>query len=230
MPSTGAEPETSAPPVGLNWGVVANRLGIDRRVLEHDGFIVLPGDFFPSEGYFIDPNTLLGRHVDVGDIALRSGYFIDVLTLNEFAIQVPVGGMSAPTGKPVIARRDGPVVGLFADVELAERARRRILRGSLSSDLRIEQGPLGVELRVDRPVAAGSVATIIAGHGGAVLSVGGRELLSGTGAMATASSSIGGQGDGWRPGTGAMSDSVGPPEPASMDSTEVEGGQEFTSN
>lgn len=225
IPATGTVQEAPTPPVGLNWAAVAAQLGTDRRVLEHDGQIVLTGEYFPEAGFFIDPQTFDARVVDVGQIALRSGYFLGDLTVSEFHIQIPLARKTAqPWGKPVIVPQTGSIIGLFASQAEAERAKRKIIQGSLGSGISIEHGPLGVELRVAHPEVAGRVATIIASQGGAVVSVAGRGF-GGNGPTATGSSL---PGDARRRGTGAASDSGGP-EPSSMDATEVAGGQEFSS-
>lgn len=227
MPSTGVAEDAPIPPVGLNWGVVAAQLGADHRVLEHDGQIILAGEYFPEAGFFIDPQTFDARHVDVGDIALRSGYFLGDLSISEFHVQVPISAGSASRGKPVIVPQTGPVIGLFSTEIEADRARRKIIQGSLGSGISTQQGPLGIELRVARPELAGRVASVIASQGGAVVSVAGR-AFGGTGAMATNSSERGGEGDSRRAGLGAFSGSKGP-EPSSMDATEVADGKEFSS-
>lgn len=227
MPSTGSVENAPVPPVGLNWGAVAAQIGVDRRVLEHDGQIVLTGEYFPEAGFFINPETFDARHVDVGDIALRSGYFLGDLSVSEFHIQVPVGRAFATSGKPVIVPQDGPVIALFSTQVEADRARRKIVQGSLGSGISTEPGPLGVELRVARPELAGRVATVIASQGGAVISVAGR-TFGGTGPMSTRSSAVGGEGDSRRAGTGSFSGSEGF-EPSSMAATEVADGKEFSS-
>jgi hypothetical protein len=113
---------------------------------------------------------------------------------------------------PVIRTESGPIIGILADAIEAERARQKIVRGSLGTGVSVEQGPLGVELRVDRPELPGRVATVIASRGGAVVSVGGRALGSGssTGPLANSSSLVGGEGDALRPGTGVTSTTEGP--------------------
>lgn len=227
MPSTGIMGEAPIPPVGLNWGAVADQIGADRRVLEHDGQIVLTGEYFPEAGFFINPQTFDARHVDVGDMALRSGYFLGDLSVSEFHIQVPIGPAFRLIGKPVIVPQDGPVIALFATQMEADRARRKILQGSLGSGISSEAGPLGVELRVARPELTGRVATVIASQGGAVVSVAGR-TFGGSGPMSTRSSAVGGEGDSRRAGIGSFSGSEGY-EPSSMDATEVADGKEFSS-
>lgn len=227
MPSTGVAENAPIPPVGLNWGTVAAQLGADRHVLEHDGQIVLIGEYFPDAGFFIDPQTFDARHVDVGDMALRSGYFIGDMSVSEFHVQVSIGAAFAVSGKPVVVPQTGAIIGLFATQIEADRARRKIMQGSLGSGISVENGPLGVELRVARPELTGRVATVIASQGGAVVSVAGR-TFGGTGPMSTRSSAIGGEGDSRRAGIGAFSGTEGP-EPTSMDATEVAAGKEFSS-
>src|SRR4051794_35197513 len=81
-----AEREPSLPPpVGLNWRSVAQHFGVDLQMLGHEGLIVLAGQYFPEAGFFIDPESFNAQHVDVGDIALRHGYFIGNLTAREFS-------------------------------------------------------------------------------------------------------------------------------------------------
>lgn len=225
MPSTGVAEEAPTPPVGLNWAAVASQLGIDHRVLEHDGQIILTGEYFPEAGFFIDPQTFDARAVDVGEIALRSGYFLGDLSVSEFHIQMPVRReVPRPAGKPVIVPQAGSVIGLFTTQIEAERAKRKIMQSSLGSGIAVEHGPLGVELRVAHPEISGRVATIIASQGGAVVSVAGRGF-GGVGAMATGSPQ---PGDARRAGTGSFSGSGGP-EPSAMDATEVADGREFSS-
>ncbi len=227
MPSTGIAEKTPIPPVGLNWGSVAAHIDADLRVLEHDGQIVLAGEYFPEAGFFIDPETFDARHVDVGDMALRSGYFLGDLSVSEFHLQVPVGPAFSISGKRVVVPQDGPVIALFATQSEADRARRKIVQGSLGSGISVDSGPLGVELRVARPELAGRVATVIASQGGAVLSVAGR-TFGGSGPMSTRSSAVGGEGDSRRAGIGAFSGSEGY-EPSSMAASEVADGKEFSS-
>lgn len=227
MPSTGTANEAAVPPVGLNWGVVAAQLGVERRVLEHEGQIVLPGEYFPEAGFFIDPGTFDARHVDVGDIALRSGYFLGDITISEFRVQLTIGPGAARRGKPIVVPQTGPIIGLFTTQLEADRAKRKIIQASLGSGIVTQPGPLGVELRVARPETSGGVATVIAAQGGAVLSVAGR-TFGGSGPMATRSSASGNVGDSRRAGIGAFSGSEGP-EVTSMDSTEVADGKEFSS-
>lgn len=169
-----AEPETAAPPVGLNWGAVSERLGVDRRVLIHDGIIVVGGEYYPENGFFIDPRTMQARHVHAGDMALKSGYFLGEVTASEFGVTFPVEGRSTPSGRVVPPHDTGPIIGLFADRINAERARSKIMRNSLGADVGLEDGPLGSQLRVGNPLLPGRVATVIAGYEGAVLSIGGK--------------------------------------------------------
>lgn len=202
------------PPVGLNWGAVAERLGVDRRVLQHDGQIILRGEYFPESGYFIDPSTLLARFVDVGEIALAHGYFIGELTMNEFGIKPELAPQEPGLSHPVIpAPSSAPIIGLFADERGAGRARDRILRGSIGAELSSEVGPLGVELRVGRSERGGAVATVIAAQAGAVISIGGTAVTpsqAGGSPLATGPSMVGEQADTLRGGTGVASDSQRP--------------------
>jgi hypothetical protein len=215
-------PGPSAPPVGLNWATVAAALGVDERVLRHDGQIILPGEYFPEEGFFIDTGSFRARHVDVGDIALKPGYFLSDLSMSEFGIRVPIEAEVALRGHPIVPRPSGSVIGLFADERAARRVKDRIVRGSMGAGVSIETGPLGIELRVEKPELLGRVATIIAAHGGAVTAYGGSPVPApSSAAPATSSSAVGGHGDAIRGGTGAASDSEGP-QPRIV-ATEVEG-------
>jgi hypothetical protein len=168
------------PPVGLNWGTVAQRYGADVRTLMHDGYIVLAGEYVPETGYFVDPQTLRARRVDVGQRVLEHGYLIGRLTADEFPMRLEM----APEGdgrleNVVVRRARGPVIGLFADRRDAERCRDTIVSGAIGSGVMLEDGPLGTELRVASADVAGRVATAISGHGGAVISVGGAALTPG---------------------------------------------------
>lgn len=210
IPPGEAEPEPAPPPVGLNWGVVAERLGVDRRVLEHDGIIVLAGEYFPEEGYFLDPVTLTARHVDVGDMALRHGYLLGDLTIRDFRVQIPLNLDSGSRGRTVVRPAGGPLIGLFPRDVDAQRAKQQVLRGSLGTGLVTEEGPLGVELRVERAELAGRVATVIASNGGAVISVGGKPMradLAQSGPIATGAALPDAEADAPRHGTGSASDS-----------------------
>src|SRR4051812_34536884 len=69
------------PPVGMNWGTVAERLGADLGVLAHDGAIVLAGDYVPERGWLLEPSTLLARSVEIGDRAMHHGYFLGALSV-----------------------------------------------------------------------------------------------------------------------------------------------------
>ena len=106
----------------------------------------------------------------------------------------------------------GPIIGLFPSVQQAARARRAILQGAVGAGLRSEEGPLGVELRVERPELPGMVATLIASNGGAVISIANRPVASvrESGPMSTAPAMMAEEADTSRPGTGATSDSEAP--------------------
>lgn len=227
-----AAPSAGPVPIGLNWQTVADAVRIDRRVLEHDGSIAVQGDYFIESGYFIDPLTLRGRHVDVGDRALRPGYFVSDLTVSHFRLTVP---LEMAVEQSIVAPRpvSGPLVGVFADEAQAKRARNRLLDGSLAGRVVMANGPLGFELRVERAGLPGRVAGVIASHGGAVVSVDGRPVSEYEGPLVTNSSLTGGagldgqQGDARRAGTGVTGGSEGP-EYTNRD-TEVGHGEEFTS-
>jgi hypothetical protein len=215
--------QPAPPPVGLSWATVSRGLDIDLELLEHEGIIVVAGDYFPESGFLIDPVSLLGQHVDVGDMALRHGYFLGNITARDFATWFPL----APTrpggsGLPVIRRARGAIIGLFPNRRAAERAKAAVMQGALGAGVRLEDSPLGCELRVDRPELPGTVATIMASHGGAVISIGGEPVAaqSADGVMTTAPSLPAPEGDTWRPGTGSASDSEAP-------SLEVGGSEEI---
>lgn len=202
----------SAPPVGLSWQVVADRLGLDRAVLEHDGTLIFPGEYFPEAGFVINPDTLEARHVDVGDIALRPGYFLGDSVVGEQLLRLPRAGEPEVAVHPIIPYAQGPVVALFLDAAQAEHARRRLLRGSLAAGVSTRRANDAIEVRVDRAQLVGRVATLLASHGGAIVTVGGESLVANFsgGPMATASTAFGYSGDARRPGTGVDSDSEGP--------------------
>jgi hypothetical protein len=201
------------PPVGLNWATVSQRLGIDLRVLQHEGAIILAGEYFPESGFFFDPDTLAAQQVDVGDVALRNGYFLGNITARDFAAWYPPAPKRWPAaGVPVVHRARGAVIGLFSDRRAAERTKTAILQGAIGGGIRLEDGPLGTELRVDRPEQPGSVATVIASHGGAVISIGGGPVGVGRsqGPMTTAPAMPAAEADSRRPGTGSSSDNQAP--------------------
>jgi hypothetical protein len=197
----------------MNWGGVGKRLGIDLRLLSRDGAIVLAGEYFPESGYVIDPATLAARFADVGEIALRNCFFLGELAMREFRVHIPVEQASGVASHPVIPSGwHSSVIGLFADETQAKRAKQRLLDGSLGSGLALQEGPLGIELRVERPLLGGRVASVIAGHGGAVISVDGVPLtpVEAGGPDATGPSIVGEQADASRRGIGVASDSQRP--------------------
>ena len=202
------------PPVGMNWQTVAQQLDIDRDILEHDGVIVLAGEYFPEPGYFLEPATLRARFVDVGHIALRHGYFLGQMVLRDVHAELPTEEEAEEVRHPIIpSSKSGPIIGLFADEAQAERAKQRILQSALGSGVGTETGPLGVELRVEHPEIGGRVATVIAGHSGAIISLGGvaiAPLESEEGATATGRAMTAEGADAHREGTGAASDTQGP--------------------
>lgn len=203
--SAGAPP----PPAGLNWGTVSQRLGIDLRLLEHDGAIVVAGEYFPFAGFLLDPASLQAQHVDVGDIALNHGYLLGDLTAREFREMIPLAEGEILPGRPVIRRESAPIIGLFADEVQAQRARSAILQGSVGSGARSETGPLGIELRVDQTGSPGAVATVIAANRGAVISIGGRPVRGpeDLGPLSTAPIMPAAEADAFREGIGAEQDS-----------------------
>lgn len=218
-PGSGGPPP---PPVGLSWATVAQGLGLDLEMLLHEGIIVLAGQYFPESGFFFDPKTLEAQHVDVGDIALRHGYFLGNMTARDFAEWYPLASKSprAP-GVPVVHQTQGTIIGLFSDRRAAQRAKTAVLQGALGAGLRLEDSALGCELIVARPREPGAVATAMAAHGGAIISIGGQPV-SGTdgGAMTSAPAMASPQADAWRAGTGSSSDSQSP-------SLETGGSEEF---
>lgn len=205
--------QPAPPPVGLNWATVSQGLDIDLEVLQHEGIIVLTGEYFPESGFFFDPVTLQGGHVDVGDIALRHGYFLGNITARDFGTWYPMAAPRAEgAGLPVVRPTRGSIIGLFPSRRAAERARSTLMQGALGAGIRLDDSPLGCELTIDRPELPGSVATVIASHGGAVISIGGEPVVAGTadGAMTTAPSLPAPEGDTRRPGTGSAADSEAP--------------------
>jgi hypothetical protein len=213
MPAATETAPASPPRVGLNWRVVATRLGIRSEALQQVGIIVLAGEYFPEGGFVLDPETLRARWVDVGDVALRHGYFLGDLAIRDYQLNLDIVTPPPLKGVPIVPVTRGPIIAVFAGRVEAERAKRRILAGSLGSGLRIEDGPLGPELHVQQPELPGRVATTIAADGGAVISVGGRPVadMAGQGAMATGLAL--GEGDRPRGGTGATGDSSAPNPP-----------------
>lgn len=166
------------PPVGLNWGTVADRLGVDRRILQHEGCIVLAGEYFTEAGNFLEPASLEAHQVDVGDIALRHGYFLGALTLGDFHIWLRPGDSPSVRHPVIPSPPKGPMIGLFADTRDAARAKRKIVQGALGSGVSLQDGPLGVELRVERAEVGGRIATVICGHAGAVIAIDGSPIVA----------------------------------------------------
>ena len=207
-------PAQGGAPVGLNWQFVAQALDVDVRVLRHDGLIIVAGDYFPSPGYFFDPQSLDARVVDVGDIALITGYFIGSATLREFTISLPSGQDGRSQLRCVIpSPGSGQVIGIFVERLDANRAMRRIIRGALGAGVVIEEGPLGFELRVKRPHEAGRVASVMASHGGGVIAIDGSPVMTGPSSGGISATSHGGMrypGDARRAGTGVTGGSSGP--------------------
>lgn len=165
------------PPVGLNWGTVAGRLGVDRRILQHEGCIVLAGEYFLEGGYFLDPATLEARQVDVGDIVLKHGYFLGTLTISDFQLRMTQLSDAPAVLHPVIpSPPKGRMIGLFTDPRDAQRARRKIVQGGTAGGVSLQDGPLGIELHVERPELAGRVASVICAHAGAVIAIDGTPI------------------------------------------------------
>lgn len=225
------DPETPygfpAAPVGLNWESVADALRVDRAVLEHDGILLLPGEYFPESGYFLDPVTFRAVHVDVGDMAVRPGYFLSNLVVSEQNLRLPTADSVVLLQNPIVAPLTGPVTALFIDPINAERARRLALRSSLASGARIVPSGDAVELRIETPELPGRVATLLASLGGSVITVGQRPVVlrEETGPMATRSTITSYTGDARRGGTGVTSGSPGPEY--SNRQTEAGQGREF---
>jgi hypothetical protein len=176
MASSPAVAEGAPPPVGLNWAQVADRIGVDVRILDHDGSIVLAGEYVPAPGFVVDPSTFLARSARIGDRVLYHSYFIGELTANEFGLKLSVDPDSGSVPNAVVRTACAPVIGLFKYGADAERARRQVMEGSIGYGVSVQQGPLGTELRVARTQNAGRVATVMASHHGAVISVGGESL------------------------------------------------------
>ncbi|HEX6506463.1 MAG TPA: hypothetical protein VF221_02420 [Chloroflexota bacterium] len=173
-PDTEAPP--TAPPVGLSWSRVAEQTGIEVRILEHDGSIVLAGEYVPAPGFVIDPTTFLARSAKTGDRVLHHSYFVGELTAAEFGLQLRLDPDPGSVPNAVVRSARAPVIGLFPDAQDAQRAKRQIVEGSIGYGVSIQQDALGTELRVSRADAAGRVASVIATHHGAVISVGGEAL------------------------------------------------------
>jgi hypothetical protein len=210
-PPTGPMPP-APPPVGLNWQSLANAFGWNREVLVHEGVIVAAGEYFPEEGYFVDPADMQAHHVDIGDMALRSGYFLGKTTVAQFGVLIYPVEEEPSIGVPVPPSPAGPVAALFASEGDMERARRKLVRNALASGIRSERGPLGWELRAERPEPAGRVATVMAHYGGAVVTIAGRPVSSQVGiGPSTTASPLAAGGDTVRPGTGSTGATQGPP-------------------
>lgn len=205
--------QVGAPPVGLNWEVVGRRLGVDVSVLEHGGVIVFPGEYFPESGYALDPATFVARRVDVGEMVLRPCYFLGKSVVNAAGARFEVDETPAAAQHAIIRPLIGPVIGLFVERADAERARNRLLRGSLGAGVTVEDGPLGTEVHVASPELMGRVATALAAEHGAILSAGGLALAGAEGSGPTATGSGIGEGDRPRGGTGAFSGATAPNPP-----------------
>ncbi|GAC1462592.1 MAG: hypothetical protein PVSMB7_02960 [Chloroflexota bacterium] len=206
--------EEAVAPVGLHWQYVADALQVDRHVLEHDGLIMVAGEYFPAPGYFIDPSTMRSQRVDVGDIALIHGYFLGQATVRQFNVRLEPAQAASPGYRHIIpSPRKGQMIGLFVDVDDAVRAKDRIVRAALASGVAVERGPLGIEVRVARPQQPGRVAGIIAGHGGGVIAIDGVSVTQSAGThrvIATGDGGPGRPGDARRAGIGVTGSSAGP--------------------
>jgi hypothetical protein len=176
MASAHATTPAAAPPVGLNWQVVASRIGIDPSVLQRVGTIVLAGEYFPEGGFVLDPATFQARWVDVGQMTLHHCYFLGDLAIRDYHLDLDIVTPPPPHGRPIAPVTRGAIIALFGDRTTAERVKRRVLANSLGSGLRIEDGPLGPELHVQHPELPGRVATTIAAEGGAIISIGGHPV------------------------------------------------------
>jgi hypothetical protein len=176
IPAAGASPAPTALPVGLNWRTVADRLGIDPPLLQRAGIIVVAGEYYPEGGYALDPATLRAHFVDIGDMAFRHCYFLGDVAIRDYRLDLEIETVELPSGARVIPVTRGSLIGLFGNRLGAERAKSRILRGSLASGLTIEDGPLGPELHVRRPELPGRVATAMASEGGAIISIAGKPV------------------------------------------------------
>ncbi|HEX8918070.1 MAG TPA: hypothetical protein VF898_06185, partial [Chloroflexota bacterium] len=109
-----------------------------------------------------------------GDIAFHHSYFLGELAIRNFRSRIEPLDVVPPDGQPVIPRVPvGPLIALFNDDVAVARSRQRILEASIGSGISAQKGPLGPELRVEQTTLPGRVATVMAGHGGAVLSIGG---------------------------------------------------------
>lgn len=168
--------DAAPPPVGMNWTRVAERTGVDARILEHDGSIVLAGEYVPAPGFAIDPTTFLARSARIGDRVLYHSYFIGELSASEFGLTLAIDPDSGSVPNAVVRTAAAPIIGLFRESVDAERARRQIMEGSVGYGVSVQAGPLGTELRVARTENAGRVATLMASHHGAIISVGGESL------------------------------------------------------
>ena len=173
-PTTFTDPVS--PPVGLSWTLVSERTGIDVRILEHDGSIVLAGEYVPAPGFVVDPVSFLARSAHIGDRVLYHSYFVGELTASEFGLKLSVDPDSGSVPNAVVRTASAPVIGLFKDSADAERARRQVMEGSVGYGVSVQRGPLGTELRIARTENPGRAATVIACHHGAVISVGGEPL------------------------------------------------------
>lgn len=179
----------ASPSVGLGWAGVASLLDTDLKILMREGIVVLAGEYFPEAGFALDPTTAAARWVDVGHVALRHCLFLGELTLRDLKVNLTRKVKPGDRVRhPVIPQPStGPIIGLFMKPVDARRAKQQIMQGSLGWGLSVQQGPLGHQLVVERSELGGRVASIIASHGGSIISIGGHPLVgqaSVTGPMA----------------------------------------------
>jgi hypothetical protein len=120
--------------------------------------------------------------VFVGQRVIRGGYVIGRLAAQELRSKLELTSeTSRPTGRVIARRAGGPVIGLFRTRRQAEKCHDAILSGSIGSGVSLQDGPLGSELHVTEVESAGAVATCVAAHAGAVISIGGHPVRPGTG-------------------------------------------------
>lgn len=198
-----------APPVGLSWTSAARELNANVDVLRHDGTLILIGDTFPEDGYFVDPNSFRAQRVDVGQRALGRGYFLGRLVVGRFGIELRLDDGPNVVENATVRQDHAPLIALFSDRAAAERGQELVLRGSLGSGVTVEDGPLGAEVTVAVSDLPSRAATALASVGGAIISIGGRPVGA-SDAPARATGGVGGPGDAPRAGIGVNQDVPGP--------------------